>query len=1239
MKQVIRLVACIALCALVGCASYRMHMPAQDPDPVASGEIVHKIFLVGDAGEASHAQTTILSQMTAQLNAYGGEATVLYLGDNIYPEGLPPVKDTFPEIALKDSIKARPYAEGALLPQINAVLEAQADVRGYFVPGNHDWKKGKASGLKQVRRQGAFIEEHGNDIVHMLPEDGCPGPEEVEIGDDLVLLLIDSQWWLHNWSKEKGINEDCDAQSRLDFLAALKEAVSDNKEKQIVIVMHHPLISAGPHGGYYGLKDHLFPLTLVEDWLYVPIPFLYPILRGTFGNVQDIVHHKYYDLKKGVREALGQYERPAILVSGHEHVLEHHVYRDDHYIVSGSGARHPNQIGKPASMRFGHGANGYMVMDVMASGEINLHVYETQTGETPVYSTKLVDGIATTEDLPDLPPQEALTDSTETVISDEYAKSGLYRVFFGERYRALYNTPVNARNINLAEARGGLEPVKKGGGFQTNSLRLEDKDGRQYVLRGLKKDATRLLPDVFQSTFAMDILQDQFTASHPYAAFVIPEMASAAGIYHTNPELVYLPAQQALGRYSADFAEGLYLYEERPDGDWSDSRNFGGSDELMSYSDVVEETIEKYTHRVDQEFVLRSRLFDMIIGDWDRHDDQWRWASFDNPDGKGKLYRPVPRDRDQAFSTYDGLIVKLANWYTPALRKMSVFTDEIKRIKWFNFNARYFDRDFLNMLTREQWVEIASDLRNRLTDDVIERSLRSWPQGIFSEQGERIIEILKGRRDKIVEFANRYYDVLARTVMIRGTEDADYFLITRLAGATRVRVFDSNKEGDRNDLYYDRTFSNGETNNIQIYGLDGRDHFVIEGEARGGIKVNLVGGEGRDTFDETDGVRRKRLLAQDTHNPERNPTDAIPYREVFDDEDNAYDRLSFEYDYGIPLIILGGNPDDGLLVGGGVQIVRHGFKKEPFASRHSIQGFYATASGSYGFEYRGEWNEVLGNTGVGLETRYLTPNYVQNFFGLGNDSEEMVDDIDFYRVRKRNYAVVPSIRFGHDEGHSASLHAGYESHQIERTPGRFIADPENGLPESVFEEQGFVVARFDYSFQIVDQPLLTRRGLRFRVSTGIDRNFEMDMTHRYFKASLATYYQLKYLGKPVIATRVGTEFHGGEYQFYQGAILGFQSNFRGMPKERFVGQKSFYHNTDIRFRLSQLRSYYLPSAVGVTLTFDHGRVWTENDNSDTWHYAYGGGVWFSPFYTLLLSLNYHVSDVDERISVGMGFFF
>ena len=65
---------------------------------------------------------------------------------------------------------------------------------------------------------------------------------------------------------------------------------------------------------------------------------------------------------------------------------------------------------------------------------------------------------------------------------------------------------------------------------------------------------------------------------------------------------------------------------------------------------------EDNDHTVNQEAVLRARLLDMLIADWDRHFDQWRWTTRDT--GQGKSYIPIPRDRDQAFFYSDGLIVR-----------------------------------------------------------------------------------------------------------------------------------------------------------------------------------------------------------------------------------------------------------------------------------------------------------------------------------------------------------------------------------------------------------------------------------------------------------------------------------------------------------------------------------------------------------------------------------------------------
>ena len=155
----------------------------------------------------------------------------------------------------------------------------------------------------------------------------------------------------------------------------------------------------------------------------------------------------------------------------------------------------------------------------------------------------------------------------------------------------------------------------------------------------------------------------------------------------------------------------------------------------------------------------------------------------------------------------------------------------------------------------------------------------------------------------------------------------------------------------------------------------------------------------------------------------------------------------------------------------------------------------------------------------------------------------------------------------------------------------------------------------------------------------MEDEWDLCETHTYLSTSLALYFRFRRLGQPVLATRIGGEWHWGEYQFYQSARLGDHANFRGMPKHRLAGDQMFYQNIDFRINLLKWRSYYIPTQMGLVLNFDHGRVWLDGEESDTWHYAWGGGIWLSPFQSLLLSLTYNVSDLDQRFNFQMGFFF
>jgi hypothetical protein len=199
-----------------------------------------------------------------------------------------------------------------------------------------------------------------------------------------------------------------------------------------------------------------------------------------------------------------------------------------------------------------------------------------------------------------------------------------------------------------------LEIVKKGGGGQTKSLRLENKDEQQWVLRSIEKDPSKVIPEVVKMQLAVDVAQDQMSAYLPWAALSVPRLAEAAGIYHTNPRIVYLTKDPRLGPYKDDVWEGLYLFEERPEGNRKDVESFGRSRNIIGTPDMFDEILDDHDNQVDQEHFLKCRLFDVYIGDWDRHEDQWRWAGFNQ--GDGTVYRAVPRDRDQTFFLNEGVL-------------------------------------------------------------------------------------------------------------------------------------------------------------------------------------------------------------------------------------------------------------------------------------------------------------------------------------------------------------------------------------------------------------------------------------------------------------------------------------------------------------------------------------------------------------------------------------------------------
>ena len=112
--------------------------------------------------------------------------------------------------------------------------------------------------------------------------------------------------------------------------------------------------------------------------------------------------------------------------------------------------------------------------------------------------------------------------------------------------------------------RPACAPRGRGGSFQTNSLHLRARDGRPFVLRSVDKDLSKSLNTNWLERACAPVLRDQTCAAPPYGAYVAARLARAAGVFHTNPRLVYLLPDSALGAWRGAVRPGALLAGRAP---------------------------------------------------------------------------------------------------------------------------------------------------------------------------------------------------------------------------------------------------------------------------------------------------------------------------------------------------------------------------------------------------------------------------------------------------------------------------------------------------------------------------------------------------------------------------------------------------------------------------------------------------------------------------------------------------
>jgi len=1226
MKTTNQLIAIFILSLLCNaCATYKAQY--KDDDSSSSfpdKEIEHSFYLIGDAGNYElGASSEVLNAFKEELNTASKQSTAIFLGDNIYPIGFPDKNHKYRSVAEKR-------------------IKAQTDVaqgfkgRTVFIPGNHDWY----SGVKGLKRQEEFVEDAlGKNTF--LPENGCP-IEKIHVTEDIDVILLDSQWYLTNWNNKPTINDDCQIKTRAAFLNEFSSLIKKARSKTTIVAIHHPMFTNGPHGGQYSFKNHMSPLPLVGT--------LINVFRKTNGlNNVDLQNTHYNELKQRL-VTLAQANKKVVFVSGHEHSLQYLEKDNLKQIVSGSGSKKTRTRNVGAGL-FSYGTPGYARLDVFKDGSSYVRFYSV-TDDKIVFQTNVFQ--------PDLKTYETYNeDFPDTVMASVYTAeetnaSKTQKYFWGERYRKYFSTKVKTPTVNLDTLFGGLKPVRKGGGNQSKSLRLEDKNGAQYVMRALRKQALQYLQATvfkdqyiegqYEDTAIEELLLDVFTGSHPYAPFVVGDLSDAVGIYHTNPVLYYVPKQKALGDFNDDFGGELYMIEEHTSESHSDLASFGFQDNIESTDDMMKKLHKDEDIIIDEAAYIRARLFDMLIGDWDRHQDQWRWIEF-KENGK-KIYRPLPRDRDQAFSIMgDGALLKTAIALIPPARLLRSYSDDLKDVKNVNVEPYPLDMELIQRSGKDVWDAQVKIIQESITDEVIENAFLNMPEEVRDETVEEIKRKLRARRGNLQKISDRYFKLTNNLAVIKGTNKDDWFDIERFPnGQTKVTGYRI-KDDKKADIFIERTYNKSDTKEIWIYALDDDDVFHVFGKGDHCIKVLLLGGQNNDTYDIENGNKLKYYDYKSKPNTFK--TNKGSRRLTDNYHTNVYNYKKLKTSVTQVLPSLGANPDDGFRIGAAFTKTNFNFERNPFSSKHSIKAEYYFATNGFDLSYGGEFaNVFFQNVNFAIDLQYNSPNYATNFFGFGNetpnpeadDNDGLDVDLDFNRVKIRTFKAMPSLVWRGYSGSEVKLGLTYESNEVERTENRFIETfPEDN---ELFDEQDFWGIDAKYSFVNKDREAFPTLGFQLSLQAGYKNNVATEKGFSYLVPEIGFDYKLIPSGNLVLATNIRGHLNfGNDFEFYQAATLGANNGLRGYRNQRFTGKRAFVQSTDLRLNLTQVKTGWFPIYLGVYGGADYGRVWLKDDDSERWNNSFGGGVFVNMANMLTGNISAFNSDDGLRLAFKLGFGF
>ena len=799
---------------------------------------------------------------------------------------------------------------------------------------------------------------------------------------------------------------------------------------------------------------------------------------------------------------------------------------------------------------------------------------------------------------------------TVTVVAGaKYHAGWLHEFILGADYRALWTAPIEVEVLDLRSVAGGLRPTQRGGSAQTVSLRFAGADGREYVFRPLEKDFTRGLPPELKETLVRDIAQDQVAGYHPGAPLVVSGLLDATGLHHPRPRLVVMPNDPALGEYRADFAGVLGTFEERPDNFFDETPISPGATNVISSERLFERMRSDHKTVVDARAFLAARMFDIWVGDRDRHRDQWRWARFSiTPNAP---WEPIPRDRDMPFARFEGLGPWIVRGAVPQL---VTFSKSYPDMVWLNWNAREIDRLLLSELEWSSWDSVTKALQAQLTDAAIDSAIAAMPTAFVRLDGRRLRDDLVSRRQALPAAARDFYRMLASEVDFRATDDADVAAITRSPdGSVHVAFLDASSlgSGDTNP-YKQRRFDPADTREIRVFLNAGNDRAIVRGARSNDIKIRIIGGDGDETVVDSIPGGDAALRVYDSTGTDR----------VVGQGNTAIDRSAYRppgtdmvqhtlRDWGTWTFVQRAvtySPTVGVLASASLTHYRYGFRRNPYSSRSMVRFDASINERRPRLTYNGVFRPMNSANYLDLELMASGLELIR-FHGLGNETPSD-SGTDYYRVFQNLFRAEPAWVIPAGKHVTWSLGGVVQFTETRDGAGTHtLLAAQRPYGSGSYGEVG---ARLALSLDGTDLANAPTKGVRLRaIGTLYPAIWDVASTFGEGQVEASTYLSAKGHFAPTLAFRAGGQHVWGTFPYHSAAFLGGSSTLRGWDEQRFAGRSAIYGSSELRVRLGKL-GVLVPADIGLLGFADVGKVIMDGESSDELHNGIGGGIWIAP---------------------------